>query len=278
MSTRLRNGIIIAVVGVILIVLGVFVITRLFQTTSTIRDQVPTPEPEAKEQVVIATHDILLGTVIQAADVELVEIPVRYITRDTINDLDEVVGKFTKVDLIQGEMVLAHNIANPTEISHDISYILDENHVLMAIPAADLMSRESIIQRGDLVDLFVSIEQELETINLEGERTLETYMVTFDAMQRMNITALVVDIIQEEDGGRVQADPQGEEIVHRDDIVVKAYLVALDPQDALVVKHLKDIGAIFDFVLRSPTSSVEFVLTPVTAEFLQELYGLEIIP
>ena len=278
MSTRLRNGIIIAVVGVTLIILGVFVVTRLFSSTTTTQDPVPTPEPEAKEQVVVATHDILLGTVIQEGDIELVEIPVRYITRDTINDLDEVIGKFTKTDLIQGEMILAHNLANPTEISHDISYILDENHVLMAIPASDLMSRESIIQRGDVVDLLVSIEQELETINIDGERILETYTITFDALQRMSITALVVDIIQEEESGRVQADPEGEEIVHRDDIVVKAYLVALDPQDALIVKYLKDVGAVFDFVLRAPTSTVQFGLTPVTREFIRELYGLEIIP
>lgn len=278
MSTRLRNGIIIAVVGVTLIVLGVFVISRLFQATPGVQDQAPTPEPEAKIQVVVATRDILLGTVIEARDVELVEIPVRYVTRDTISDLDEVIGKFTKADLVQGEMVLAHNLANPTEISHDISYVLDENHVLMAIPASDLMSRESIIQRGDMVDLLVSIEQELETINLDGETILETYTVTFNAMQRINITAMVVDIIPAEDDGRVQANPEGEEIIHRDDIVVKAYLVALDPQDALIVKHLKDIGAIFDFVLRAPTSNAQFGLTPVTSEFLRELYGLEIIP
>lgn len=278
MSTRLRNGIIIAVVGVTLIILGIFVVTRLFETTAAPQTQAPTPEPEAKVQVVVATRDILLGTVLEAGDIELIEIPVRFVTRDVIDDLDEVVGKFTKVDLIQGEMVLEHNLANPTEISHDISYVLDQDHVLMAVPATDLMSRESIIQRGDVVDLLVSIEQELETIDLDGERVLETYTVTFNALQRMNITALVVDIIQEEEDGRVQTDPEGEEIVHRDDIVVKAYLVALDPQDALIVKHLKDIGAVFDFVLRAPTSNVQFGLTPVTSEFLRELYGLEIIP
>jgi pilus assembly protein CpaB len=278
LSARLRNGIIIAVVGITLIILGIFVFSRLFDTTSTTQEQVPTPEPEAKVQVVVAVHDILLGTVIQEGDVELVEIPVRYVTRDTIADLDEVLGSFTKVDLVQGEMVLEHNLANPTEISHDISYVLDENHVLMAIPATDLMSRESIIQRGDVVDLLVSIEQELETINLDGERILETYTVTFNALQRINITALVVDIIQEEENTRVATDTEGEEIIHRNDIVVKAYLVALDPQDALIVKHLKDIGAVFDFVLRSPTSSVQYGVTPVTSEFLRELYGLEIIP
>ena len=54
-----------------------------------------------------------------------------------------------------------------------------------------------------------------------------------------------------------------------------ALLLALDPQDALVLKHLRDTGAIFDFVLRSPTSNVLFDLEPVTADYLVDLFGLE---
>ena len=54
-----------------------------------------------------------------------------------------------------------------------------------------------------------------------------------------------------------------------------ALLLALDPQDALVLKHLKDTGAIFDLVLRSPTSNLLFDLEPVTDEYLIDLYGLE---
>jgi Flp pilus assembly protein CpaB len=267
------------VVGITLIILGVFVIVRLFQTSPSVQVQAPTPVPEAKVPVAVVTRDILLGSVLGEGDVEIVEIPVAYVSRGVIDDLDRVYGKFTKVDLIQGEMVLSHNLANPTEISHDISYVLDDNHVLMAIPAGDLMSRESIIQRGDIVDVFVSLEEELVVTTPEGEEIEESFTVTFDALQRMSITAMVVDIIpEEEEGVRVAADAEGEQIVHRDDIVVKAYLVALDPQDALVLKHLKDIGAIWDFVLRAPTSTGQFDLTPVTSEFLKELYGLEILP
>jgi hypothetical protein len=54
--------------------------------------------------------------------------------------------------------------------------------------------------------------------------------------------------------------------------------LALSPQDALVLKHLKDMNATFDVVLRSPTSTQQFDLTPVTQEYIIELYGLEILP
>jgi hypothetical protein len=43
-----------------------------------------------------------------------------------------------------------------------------------------------------------------------------------------------------------------------------------------VLKHLKDIGAQFDFVLRSPTSTEIFDLTPINSDYLMDRYELEI--
>jgi hypothetical protein len=43
-----------------------------------------------------------------------------------------------------------------------------------------------------------------------------------------------------------------------------------------VIKHLVDMGAIVDLMLRSPTSNQIFELTPVTSEYLIDKYQLEI--
>ncbi len=69
-----------------------------------------------------------------------------------------------KTDMIQGEMVLLHNLADPTNNIGDISFILSEDHILMAFPASDLMSRNSMIQRGDIVDIFATFDEEVETV------------------------------------------------------------------------------------------------------------------
>ena len=55
---------------------------------------------------------------------------------------------------------------------------------------------------------------------------------------------------------------------------IKAYLLAMDPQDALVLKHFKDSGANFDIVLRSPTSNQLFDQAPVTSKYLIDRYQL----
>jgi hypothetical protein len=205
-----------------------------------------------------------------------VEVPVEFTTRETIETIEDAVDKILKVDVIDGEMIMTHNLANPTDVTHDIAYVLSETHVLMAFPATDLISREAILKRGDIVDVFASITETLETADEEGTVIKQSTTVTFDALQRLDITAMVVDIVTEE--GTRQGEAGEEEDVARDRVNVKAYLLALDPQSALILKYLLDTGARFDFVLRAPTSTGQFNLTPITREYIKELYGLEILP
>ena len=60
------------------------------------------------------------------------------------------------------------------------------------------------------------------------------------------------------------------------DVEPEAFLLALDPQDALVLKHIIDSGGIIDIVLRAPTATVRFELSPVMADYLRDRFELVI--
>jgi hypothetical protein len=123
--------------------------------------------------------------------------------------------------------------------------------------------------------------EEGPTLALETQEPVSKQF-TLDAMQRIEITATIVEISSSNQGGSQGAptvNDQGTPVptptpspAQRNTV---ALLLALDPQDALVLKHLKDTGAIFDFVLRSPTSNQLFELEPVTEDYLIDLFGLE---
>ena len=167
MSNKMR-AIFIIVVGLILVAIGVFasyLLTQRFQA-----DQSPAiaAEETVKTTVVVVTRDLFLGDRFAETDVKLVNVPVEIAPRDAITNLEEAVGKIIKTDLVQGEMVLSHNLADPTNNNKDLSFILNEDHVLMAFPADDLMSRESMIQRGDIVDIFATFTEKVKTV---GETT-----------------------------------------------------------------------------------------------------------
>ena len=279
MNRRVLIGIIIAVVGVGLIALGILAINTVLKQSFAPPVQ-PTPVVESTTDIVIATHDLAIGTVINREDIQTASIPVSLVPRDALLSIEAALGKIAAVHLIQGEMVLQHHLADPTNVSHDIGYIIGDDQVLMAFPASDLMSGLGVLQRGDNVDIFASMTVEvtptiiapaLGTTTEQEEKI--TRLFTFDAFQRVQISAIVADVVAES-GTTVEGAAQP--TPNPADIRVRAYLLAMTPQDALVLKHMRDTGAAFDIVLRSPTSNELFDVNPVTVDYLLQRYELTV--
>ena len=249
------------------------------------------------EKVVVVTRDLAVGDVIKPEDVRLEEVSVGVIPRNAIRDPEEVIGRLTKAQLVTGEIVLAHHIADPTNISHDIGFTLSDNLVMMAFGELDdLPGPIDVLQRGDAVDILVTIDEEIEpdeTVNTaepasaqgeanqDEEAKTKVRSFTFAAMQANQISAVIADI-EYQDGTYTdvplgnEAELISSETPPPSEVKVKAYLLILNPQDALVLKHLMDIGGKFDIVLRAPTSDQLFDLQPVMSEYLIDRYQLEI--
>lgn len=273
-----KKIIFIIIAGLILVVVGVFASALLIQRLQPGQVSTTVEEITVKTTVVVLTRDLYLGDTIADGDVMLTSVPAEIAPRNVITSVEDAVGKIVKTDLIQGEILLSHNLADPTNNNNDLSYVLSEDHVLMAFPADDLMSQESMVQRGDIIDIFATFTEEVKTV---GDSTTstdesdepESRTFTVDTMQNVSVTAMVVEVIEaEEDTSLLESGTTTYEYN------IEAYLLALDPQDALILKHLKDTEAVFDIVLRAPTSTVQFSLTPVTEEYIIEYYGLEILP
>jgi len=289
LNRRLVMGVIIAVVGLGLIVLGIFAISRIVRQSFAplpALTAVPTIQPS---KVVVTVRDIALGTVLQKEDLTILEVPVNAVPRNALNTVEQAMGRITTVHLIAGEMILEHHLADPTNVNHDIGYVIGNDQVLMAFPSTDLMSSLHVLQRGDYVDLFISSTQNVpvQQIGPNGQpvqtspgqtQNLESRPFTWDLMQKVQLTALVVDVVQNTRPSAQQAPGQPTPTPQPQDVNanVRAYLLALSPQDALMLKYLIDSGAKFDFVLRSPTSDETFTLMPVTSEYIVERFQLKI--
>ncbi len=288
MSRRVRVGILIALVGIGLAAVGLYVLSIMLRQSLSPRP-VPTAVPPLTEQVVVTTHNITLGTVLRGGDLRMAEVPIELVPVGAVREIESVLGRFAKVDLVSGEMVLAHHLADPTNVSHDVGFIIDDSQVLMAFPAGDLMSSLSILQRGDIVDILVTMDLDVPVVSEDPnafitageEEETQSTTLTFDSFQRLEITAMVVEVIAEQEQPSqgpldVGGTPQPAPTPSPAEIRIRAYLLALLPQDALVLKHLKDTGANFDMVLRSPTSTQLFELNTVTSDYLIDRYQLEI--
>jgi len=100
---------------------------------------------------------------------------------------------------------------------------------------------------------LLPIRQTETTVTAEGEEQEEkTETVTFALLQNITIESVVRQLDEE-------GQPTGSPI---------ALLLAVDPQESLVLKYMKDVGATVDLVLRAPGAEGEFAVEPVDLDYI----------
>ncbi len=290
MSRRL--GLLLALVGVAIVVVGLLFVALILRQGAAPLAQA-TAMPPVTVPVVVATRTLPVRSLVRAADVKVVQIPAEFVPLDALSVAEDAVGKITMIPLATGELVMHHHLADPTNISQDLAFIIGDDQVVMAFPATDLMSQVDVLKPGDLVDILVSVEEPVLPNTVGGVASSgsaastsqqDKELFTFDALQRLTIQAIVVNIKPNNQGGAsttttsssVGGTPAPTPTLAPNEILPQAILLALTPQDALVLKHLKDAGGIADIVLRAPTSSQAFDVKPVSPEYLKDRYGLVI--
>ena len=281
-----RRWIVIGVVGTVVIVLGCGLLAAVI---TRVASPIPaaTPLPPRTVSVVVTTHDVPVRSLLELEDITVMEVPVQLTPLQALSDPQEVVGRITMVPLATGETIGTHHLADPTNYTHDLAFVIDDEQVLMAIPSTDLMSSLNILEPGDVVDILVSLSAPvLPGPGAEAEEGSGNAFFTFDAMQQVEISAVVIEVLtgsrstssstasQGEDGVEVRQQPTP--VPESSGASPQALLIAIDPQNALVLKHIIDVGGIIDFVLRAPTATVRFELSPVMAEYLRDRFELTV--
>ena len=253
-----RSGCIWIGAGAILALLaGVMAFYAIMRGAST---PVSVPVLESpKVKVVVASRAMGVHELIQSGDVEARSAPVDIVPDSALRSTDEAVGWLTVAPLAPGQMVLSSQIISPTIKGASAAFVLDKSKVVMAFPADDLMTRNSLLQAGDHVDLLFSLAVPLGQD--EGE------LVTFSALQNLEIAALIrpSDL---ESKAKAEAGVKGAQPL--------AIVFALTPQDALVLKYLKDMGGTVDIVLRAPEAKEQFAVQPIHMNYLTDRYQLRI--
>jgi pilus assembly protein CpaB len=207
--------------------------------------------------VVVAVQAVPVGTLLTTEMLQTREVPVESTAEGAVGAVADAVGKVTMADLYPGEVVLAQRLVDPNVISGDgrKALILSEGQVLMAFPAADLMSQVGILKPGDHVDLLFSLKF---PYTVPGAQSQNEQTSTFDLLQNVTIAALVGG--QTTTGGASQS--------------AAALLLTVAPQDALVLKYVKDAGGAMDIVLRAPGDTGPYQTNPVDIGYMINRYTI----
>jgi pilus assembly protein CpaB len=251
-----RSGLIWIGTGVILAVLaGLLAMWVILRATA----DVTVPEPQEPEvEVVVASRFIDVRELIRSGDVVIKTAPVDIVPEDAARSAEEVVDHVALTPLSPGQMILTSQVVSPTIKGRHIAFLMEEDQVVMAYAPGDLMSGIGLLKAGDHVDLLFSMEVPV------GD---DTDFVTFYSLQNLEIARIVRETRVETVEGVQRVVETGKPL---------AFLFALDPQDALVLKHLKDTGAVLDMVLRAPGVEEQFDTQPLNIDYLIDLYRLRV--
>jgi pilus assembly protein CpaB len=236
-------------------------------------------------QVVVAARAVPLRAQLTEADLRLAEFAVETVPQGALASVPDAVGRITLVELFPGEPVLAQRLVDPNYVSGDgrTALVLAPEEILMAFPAADLMSTLTVLKPGDRVDLYISLEvpwgRELAatgaTTPAGGTQVAE--LTTFIVLQNVGIAALPGSIPAQapeaEAAGSIipgQAQPQQQAATQPP----TAILFTMAPQDALVLKYVMDKGAVQSIVLRAPGADTPFETEPVNIDYVINRFNL----
>ncbi|RMH38549.1 MAG: Flp pilus assembly protein CpaB [Gammaproteobacteria bacterium] len=231
-------------------------------TFRAINDAVMNATSSAVEQtptipVLVAAVDIPARRLIDESMITVKKVPANLVPEAYIDTLDDVIAKMATVPIAEGEILLRTRLVDPTDKDAPILYRIDEDEVLVAVPASALMSSLNLLSVGDHVDLAYTVA--LEYTDKETEEIKST-TAAFLSLQNLEVKGLVRSQPPTEEGGAL--------------LKPDAVLLAVRQQDALVLKYLIDIGASMDFFLRPPGVEALSPTTPVDAEYLVDRFQL----
>ena len=200
--------------------------------------------------------------------------PVATAPEGAVSAVADAIGKMTLVDLYPGEIILAQRLVDPNVTSGDgrQALVVAGEDVLMAFPADDLMSRTGVLKPGDHVDLLFTLDFPATGVAAAaaagGFRSRrrwgagqEKEKATFNLLQNLTIAAIVAGKAAE--GGTENTAPE-------------AILLTVSPQDALVLKHVKDAGGVLDIVVRAPGNESPSDAEPVDLDYIINRYRIPV--
>jgi pilus assembly protein CpaB len=235
----------------------------------------PAPTAAPKQAVVVARNPIAANQVIRVDNVTLEE-------RDKIQsgaavEVQAVVGGTALRDIAQGEQILMQDLRIITG-TQQLPFLLGDDKIAVVLPANDILSQWGAVMPGDHVDVLFTLDVILEKpMYPQDIRTAEEaalYQIERDQhLDNVSVLTLqnleVLQIIQEP-----QAEEQQAQEEQQPTLRAQALILKVDPQDAVVLKYLRDTTGVIDLALRSPDNETLFTVQPVNVNYLMLRYGI----
>lgn len=252
-----RSGWILVTLGLVLAIgAGALVYMTLQQQSEvaarTAREQVISQIKEEQQTVPlpVAARALEPGRPLVADDVVVKEFPVDLVPTSAVTSALDLENRVLIRPVGPGETIQRSLLLG--ESGTALSQQIRQGYVLFAFPIIDLMGQSDLIQDGDRIDLLLTTQENVAQGAPEGAVTPRTSALTLQNIEVFKVLRTVDD-----EGNQGAAT---------------ALLCSMRPEDAVMLKYIKDSGGTIDFALRSPLDVDPFQAPPVTNDDLTSRY------
>ena len=111
------------------------------------------PQQEKMLKVVVATHDMPVGTLVRTSDIKLVNYPEKDVPKGVVFDAKLATGRVLLVPLNLNEPVLAAKLSQPTSVE-GVASVIEAGYRAVSVSITDVSGVAGLIQPGSKVDVL----------------------------------------------------------------------------------------------------------------------------
>lgn len=226
--------------------------------------------------VVVAAVDIPFRRSIGETELMIVDLPTNSVPEGAAQTLDQVVGKMSTEDLHVKEPILIDKLVTPDIVTQQVALSVPKGKIVMAVPTNSKLISNRLMRPGDHIDLLATFD--LEVIREQGKGPMAE---SISMLQNLEVHAIILPIKLDEKATKSAATTtqpaQEGGVFQTSDERGQSVLLALEPQDALTVQHVLDVGGKLDLALRGPGDDSTKESVAVDQFYLAKRYQIDLV-
>lgn len=268
MNMSNRRGMVFLLIGLIAAVgAGILVYLISNNAAQTTAVAAPPPTPVAGKQVLMAFQNIDANTIVTTSMVATATFPADLVPSDAYTSTANLIGQTARIQVFAGQMLLQRQfIAAGGRTGSSAS--VQKGKVLVAFPSTDIINSTGAVQKGDHVDILLSIpisgSARLDAAAPSGSQAAGGAPTLVSQATLQNIEVANTGLWTPSGQGAA-AQGQGAQ-------PLKIITFMVDHQEALILKFVKDSGGTIDLVVRSLEESKAVDTDPVNLDYLVDTY------
>ena len=190
-------------------------------------------------EVLVATADIPARTVLTTASLTSRNYPRELVPSGALGHSEDAVGQTTIAAIPKGAVLVRDQLIAAGG-NKGASISLEKGMVMVAYPTSDFLTLAGLVEAGDRVDVLATVP------GADGAKRTQTIVQNL----------IVVDVVRAS-----QTRPS-------------ALTFVVDPQVALVLKHLRDSQYAVDITIRARADTEAVKTTSVDVDYVAQRYGI----